>query len=318
MNAFVTGGAGFIGSHIVDRLIRGGRRVTVYDNLSTGRRLFLRRHRGQARLRFVRGDILDEARLRRAMRGHDTVFHFAANADVRGGVRDTRVDLEQNTIGTHRVLEAMRRTGARRVVFASSATVYGEPERFPTPEDAPLIQTSLYGAAKASAEHLIEAYGNYFGIQGRIFRFVSWVGERYTHGVVCDFVRKLRRSPRALEIMGDGRQRKSYLDVRDGIAGIFAALRSGKGRTQVYNLGHRGVLTVDAVADIVRAEMGLGSVRYRHTGGVRGWPGDSPVVLLDTRRIRALGWRPKVPIPDGIRATVRYLLDHEELLRPGG
>ena len=314
MHVLVTGGAGFIGSHIVDRLVRSGVQTTVYDNFATGLRLFLNDAIRTGKVRVVRGDILDERRLRGALAGHDTVFHFAANADVRGGVKNTTVDLEQNTIGTHRVLEAARARGVKRVVFASSATVYGEPRRVPTPEDEPLIQTSLYGASKAAAEQLLQAYGNYFGIRSWSFRFVSWVGERYTHGVVFDFLKKLRRDPSRLEILGDGRQRKSYLDVDDGVRGIFLALRRGKGLAQVYNLGHEQSLTADQVARTVVAEAGLAGVRFAHTGGRRGWPGDSPVVRLDTRRIRRLGWVPRVGVAEGVRRTVRYLLANPKLL----
>jgi len=313
--ALVTGGAGFIGSHIVDRLRRRGISVRVYDDLRTGREEFLERHLGHRGLTLVRADILDERRLARAMKGVDSVFHFAANADVRGGVSDTTVDLEQNIIGTHRVLDASRRAGVKRFIFASSATVYGEPARIPTPESEPLIQTSLYGASKASAEQLIQAFGNYYGIRSWSFRFVSWVGERYTHGVVFDFLKKLRKDPTRLKVLGDGKQLKSYLDVRDGVSGIFKAITKGKGRAQTYNLGHHQAVTADGVAKIVSEEMGLGRVRLEHTGGKRGWVGDSPVVRLDTKRIRALGWKPQVPVREGLKATVRYLLERPHLLR---
>ena len=192
MKAFVTGGAGFIGSHIVDHLIAQGAGVTVYDNLTTGFEANLGGHRGNPAFQFIRGDILDFDLLARSLAGHDAVFHFQANADVRGGMEKTRIDLEQNTTGTWNVLEAMRLHGAKLIVFSSSATVYGEPDRFPTPEDAPLIQTSLYGASKLAGEAMLQAYSEYFGIRSIAFRFVSWIGARYSHGVVFDFVRKLR------------------------------------------------------------------------------------------------------------------------------
>lgn len=312
--AFVTGGAGFIGSHIVDRLVSKGARVTVYDNFSSGRKLFLENALASRRVKIVKGDILNLKRMTAAMRGHDAVFHFAANADVRGGVKDTRIDLEQNTIATHRVLEAVRAVGAKKIIFASSAVVYGEPERFPTPEEYPGIQTSVYGASKLACEALIQAYSNYYGVQSLSFRFVSWIGERYTHGVVYDFVKKLRRNSKSLPILGDGRQRKSYLYVKDGVDGIFRAITRGKGLSQVYNLGHRESMGVDRLARVVASEMGLPKIGLKHSGGARGWVGDSPVVRLSTRRMNALGWSAKVKIEDGIRRTVRYLLDNPEAL----
>jgi UDP-glucose 4-epimerase len=248
------------------------------------------------------------------MRGCDTVFHFQANADVRGGPERTRTDLEQNTIATWNVLEAMRLTGARTLVFASSATVYGEPAVFPTPESAALVQTSLYGASKAAGEAMAQAYAEYFGIRSLAFRFVSWTGPRYSHGVVFDFLAKLRRNPRELEVLGDGLQRKSYLDVRDGVAGIFTALEHAEGSKHVLNLGHDDFLNVLDLARIVIDELGLPGVAIRTTGGVRGWLGDSPFVHLDTSRMKELGWRASTPIPESIRATVRFLVEHPEIV----
>jgi UDP-glucose 4-epimerase len=312
--ALVTGGAGFIGSHVVDHLLSRGAEVVVVDNLSTGSRSNLAEHEGNAALSLVTADVLDADRLREAADGCDTVFHFQANADVRGGPERTRVDLEQNTIATWNVLEATRLAGAKTLVFASSATVYGEPDVFPTPESVALVQTSLYGASKAAGEAMAQAYSEYFGIRSLAFRFVSWTGPRYSHGVVFDFLSKLRRSPRELEVLGDGKQRKSYLDVRDGVAGIFTALERAQGRKQVFNLGHDDFLNVLDLAQIVIDELGLAGVALRTTGGERGWPGDSPVVHLDTVRMKALGWRPQVSIQDSIRATVRYLVEHPELV----
>ena len=314
MKAFVTGGAGFIGSHIVDRLIAQGAEVTVYDNLTTGFEANLGGHRGHPAFQLIRGDILDFDLLARSLAGHDAVFHFQANADVRGGMEKTRIDLEQNTTGTWNVLEAMRLHGAKLIVFSSSATIYGEPDRFPTPEDAPLIQTSLYGASKLAGEAMLQAYSEYFGIRSIAFRFVSWIGARYSHGVVFDFVRKLRQNPRRLEVLGDGKQRKSYLDVRDGVSGIFTAVERFGGAKGVFNLGHDEFMNVLDLAQIVLSAMGLENVEIRTTGGERGWLGDSPMVHLDTRRIKALGWIPGIAIETGIRSTVRHLLENPWLL----
>jgi UDP-glucose 4-epimerase len=314
MKVLVTGGAGFIGSHVVDELIRQGHHVIVYDNFSTG----LRQHLGQAlntsRLKIMEGDILDLSRLKSALEDVSTVFHLAANADVRGGVVNTAIDVEQNILGTHRVLEAMRAQSIREIVFTSSATVYGEPDRFPTPESQPLIQTSLYGASKLAAEAMIQAYGEYFGIRSYCFRFVSWIGERYSHGVVRDFVQKLMRNPKELEILGDGKQQKSYLHVADGIRGIFSAMQNLKDLKNVLNLGHVEYINVKDVANIICQEMGLEKVDYRFTGGPRGWLGDSPFVLLDISRIKETGFQPEISIEEGVRRTVRYLLENQWVL----
>ena len=324
MRAFVTGGAGFIGSHLVDALLGEGHEVTVYDRLSTGTTQFLEGPLGlngaprNPKLHLVKGDILDEALLQSSMMGHDAAFHLAANADVRGGVQRRRVDFEQNTVGTQNVLEAMHASRIRELVFTSSAVVYGEPKIFPTPEEYKGTQTSLYGASKLAAESAIEAYAHYDGARAQIFRFVSLMGERYTHGVVFDFVYKLRQDPHELEILGDGKQEKSYLYVNDAVAAMLRAREAGQdrpaGEVQTYNLGHRETMEARAVADVVCDELGLEDVRYRFTGGKRGWPGDSPVVLLDTRKIEGLGWRPTLSVEEGIRRTVRYLQGHPELL----
>jgi UDP-glucose 4-epimerase len=318
MKALVTGGAGFIGSHVVDELVRRGSEVVVYDNFSTGFRGHLESSFASGRLTVVEGDVLDLPMLTAAMKGVRTVFHLAANADVRGGIANTAVDLEQNTIGTHRVLEAMRATGATEIMFTSSATVYGEPAVFPTPEAYAPLQTSLYGASKLAAEAMIQAYCEYYGMRSWSFRFVSWVGERYSHGVVYDFVNKLRANPAELEILGDGNQRKSYLHVEDGIAGIFLALENLKAAKNVINLGHVEFLNVKELADIVCDEMSLKNVRYRFTGGSRGWLGDSPFVLLDVSKIRSVGFTPRIGLREGIRRTVRYLLDSPWLLDARG
>ncbi|MFH1113132.1 MAG: NAD-dependent epimerase/dehydratase family protein [Pseudomonadota bacterium] len=310
MRAFVTGGAGFIGSHIVDELLLRDYEVTVYDNLSTGfvRHLEPALSRGEVEL--VQGDILDGEGLTRAMDGASTVFHLAANADVRGGRADTHIDLEQNLVGTHRVLEAMRTLGVKEIIFTSSAAVYGEPDRFPTSEEFAPKQTSLYGASKLAAEAMIQAYGEYFGIRSYVFRFVSWIGERYSHGVVYDFVKKLQADQERLEILGDGNQEKSYLYVRDGIRGIFQAREHIGGLKNVLNLGHLEYMNVRDLAAIVCDEMGLKNVSFHFAGGLRGWPGDSPFVHLDVSRVREAGFDPQVSIEQGIRLTVQYLLNN--------
>jgi UDP-glucose 4-epimerase len=312
--AFVTGGGGFIGSHIVDRLAQMASSVSIYDNFSTGQEQFISHHAGNPEIRIVRADVLDGERLKKEMAGCDVVFHFQANADVRGGTTRTHIDLQQNTIATWNVLEAMRINGVKHIVFASSATVYGEPDIFPTPESYAPLQTSLYGASKFSCEAMIQAYCEYFGITCHIFRFVSWIGERYSHGVIFDFMKKLGKNPRTLEILGDGRQRKSYLDVVDGVDGIFYALEHAKERKNVFNLGHDAFMNVLDLADIIVDELDLKGVRYATTGGERGWLGDSPFVHLDTAKLKGLGWRPRISIEQGVRNTVKYLKAHPQLL----
>jgi UDP-glucose 4-epimerase len=320
MKVLVTGGAGFIGSHIVDELVLRNHEVVVYDNLSTGYERHVAPVQLSGRVKLVVGDILDYGNLERAMEGAELVFHLAANADVRGGKFNTNIDLQQNIVGTHNVLECLRLHGISEIVFTSSATVYGEPQIFPTPETYAPLQTSLYGASKLAAEGMIQAYGEYFGIRSYMFRFVSWIGERYSHGVVFDFINKLRLNPHELEILGDGNQNKSYLHVEDGVRGIFLALENIREPKNVINLGHEDFMNVKELASIVIEEMGLKDVQFRFTGGQRGWLGDSPLVHLDITKIRSAGFRPSVTIEEGLRRTVRYLLANEWLLgsRPVG
>jgi UDP-glucose 4-epimerase len=314
LNAFVTGAAGFIGSNLVDRLLTAGHAVTGYDNFSTGREEFLTGALRSSAFRLCRGDVLDTALLAQTMRGSDIVFHLAANADVRHGTEHPRKDLEQNTIATSSVLEAMRQAGIRRIAFASTGSVYGETAVIPTPEDAPFpVQTSLYGASKLAAEGLIQAYAEGFGVQAWIFRFVSILGERYTHGHVIDFYRQLVKHPLELQVLGDGSQRKSYLYVQDCVSAIFTALERASGQVNIFNLGTDEYCRV---ADSVRwicAHLNL-DPDIRHSGGDRGWVGDNPFIFLDTSRIRALGWKPELSIREAVLATVRYLERNPGLL----
>ena len=314
MRFFVTGCAGFIGSTLTDRLLADGHQVVGYDNFSTGRREFLEGALAQPGMRLMEADLLDEPALREAVRGCDFVFHLAANADVLYGTEHPRRDLEQNTIATHNVLEAMRLAGVKRLAFSSTGSVYGEPDVFPTPEDAPFpLQTSLYAASKLAAEGMISAYCAGFGMQALIFRFVSILGERYTHGHVFDFYRKLLDNPAEIEVLGDGKQRKSYLYVGDCVNAMLACVARMPEQVAVYNLGTDEYCMVDDSLGWIAEELGLSPTR-RYTGGARGWVGDSPFIFLDCSRIRALGWRPELTIRQAIVRTLTYLRANQWLL----
>ncbi len=314
MKAFITGGAGFIGSNLADKLLEEGYEVTVYDNFSTGHRDFIEHNVNKRHYHLIEADVLDKETLIDAMKSHDIVFHFQANADVRGGINNTSVDLEQNVLATHNVLEGLRINNIKNIAFASSATVYGEPLLIPTPENIPLRQTSLYGASKASAEAMIQAYCEYFGIRSWIFRFVSFIGNRYTHGVIFDFMKKLRQNPKELHILGDGKQRKSYLHVHDGVAAILFAVKHAKEKVNIFNLGNKEYMNVVDLADIVCRELELTDVEYTFSGTKRGWIGDTPFVHLDISKISSLGWKPGHNIKDAIIDTVEYLKSNNSLL----
>ena len=296
MRCLVTGGAGFIGSNLVDRLLSEGHSVTAYDNFSTGQLAFLDSARRRPGFELVEGDVLDLARLGNAVAGRDLVFHLAANADVRSGLEHPRKDLEQNTIGTFNVLEAMRAGGVGSIVFSSTGSIYGEPDVFPTPESCPFpVQTSLYGASKLAGEGLIAAYCAGFGLRAYIFRFVSILGQRYSHGHVFDFYRKLLADPYDVEVLGDGKQRKSYLDVQDCIDAMLLVLQKARDQVNVFNLGTDEYCTVNDSLGWICTTLRM-TPRRHYTGGERGWIGDSPFIFLDTNKVRALGWQPTLGI----------------------
>jgi UDP-glucose 4-epimerase len=305
--ACVTGGAGFIGSTLADHLSLAGVEVVVVDDFRTGRREFIAELLERPGAELIEADVLDRGVLERAFAGCDWVFHLQANADVRHGLEHPTVDLEQNTIATSKVLEAMRATGVKRIAFASTGSVYGEPDIFPTPEDAPFpVQTSLYGASKLAGEGLIAAYAQGYGFTGLIFRFVSLLGERYTHGHVFDFYRALKQDPHHVRVLGDGQQQKSYLYVRDCVAAVLAAVRAHEGEegtTRVYNLGTDETVTVDQSLATILYHLDV-SPAVEYAGGRRGWIGDSPLIHLDCARIRSLGWKPTLSIAE---ATIRTL-----------
>ena len=311
--ACVTGGAGFIGSNLVDRLIDLGVEVVIVDDFRSGRREFLKDAGMASSMQVIEGDVLDVGTLERAIGGCDWVFHLQANADLRCGLEHPRRDLQQNTIATSHVLEAMRAVGVTQIAFASTGSVYGEPTVFPTPEDAPFpIQTSLYAASKLAGEALIAAYATGYGFTGVICRFVSVLGERYTHGHVFDFYRALRRDPARLRVLGDGRQEKSYLYVQDCIDALLIAVERNEASpgAYVYNLGTDETLLVNESVAIIATHLSF-SPHIEHQGGPRGWPGDSPLIRLDSTRIRALGWRPRLTIEQALTRTLEWFDENE-------
>ena len=318
MRVLVTGGAGFIGSHLTERLLREGHDVRVYDNFSTGQRQFLEIAKADEKFELIEADLLDEARLDRSMKGVEFVWHLAANADVRFGTDRPRRDLEQNTIVTSNVLESMRRNGVNRIAFSSTGSIYGEADIIPTPEDCPMpIQTSLYGASKIACEGLISAYCEGFGMRGWIFRFVSILGERYTHGHIFDFYRRLLDNPNSLHILGNGRQKKSYLYVQDCLEAMFKAVDSASDVVNVLNLGTDEYIEVNQSVDVITGHLGVTPCRT-YTGGERGWIGDNPFIFLKCERMRSLGWQPQHNIREGILKTLKWLEQNRWVLEARG
>ena len=311
MKYIVTGAAGFIGSNLVDRLINDGHCVLGIDNLSTGRIEFLKKSLASERFTFLEGDITNKEFLEASFKGWDFVYHLAANADVRFGLNHPYKDIEQNTIGTFNVLEAMRANNIFKIGFSSTGSVYGESSQIPTLENAPFpIQTSLYGSSKLSGEALITSYCEGYKFEANIFRFVGILGERYTHGHIYDFYQKLKRDPSQLEILGDGKQRKSYLYVQDCVEAILMAEEKMIDNINIYNLGVNSYCEVMDSVKIICNELNI-SPHLCFTGGERGWVGDNPFIFLETSKIRSLGWVPKLSIQEGVIKTINYLRDNE-------
>lgn len=310
-NVIVTGGAGFIGSHVVDVLLAQNANVLVLDNLRTAYPKIIDEHKKYKNYKFQKIDLFSQnEKLKQILKGAEFVFHYAANADIRGGITNTRIDLEQNTIATYNVLEAMRVNDVKQICFTSTAAVYGNSKIIPTPEDISLVQNSLYGASKISGEALCQAFSSYYGMRNYIYRFVSIIGERYPHGCIIDFYNKLKKNPNELEILGDGKQQKSFLYVKDCVQGVLTGILKAKETTNIFNLGSDHTIEIDQIADIVIEEMKLPNVKKVYTGGEVGWVGDQKIVHLSTAKIKQLGWKPKVSIEEGTRKTVRYLMEN--------
>lgn len=307
MKCFVTGAAGFIGSNLIDRLLQDGHYVVGYDNFSTGLKAFIENAKKNSQFSFITGDLLNQDLLSQTMQNCDVVFHLAANADVRFGTDHPDKDLQQNTVATFHVLEAMRKNNIKKIIFSSTGSIYGEAKVIPTPEDAPFpIQTSLYGASKQAAEGLIQAYCEGFGFQSWIFRFVSILGERYTHGHVFDFYKQLISNPNQLHVLGNGQQKKSYLYVQDCIDAILFAIKNAQEKINIFNLGTDEYCQVNNSIEWICEYLKL-TPTLSYSGGERGWIGDNPFIFLDTARINHLGWKPKLTIREGIIKTIEFL-----------
>jgi len=309
---FITGGAGFIGGHIVNRLMNEGHQVTVYDNLITGQRKWIEQYIGKPNFKFIQADILDMETLKKSMQCNEIVWHLAANTDIVKGNNITDFDLKNCTIGTYNVLECMKQLGIKKIMFSSSATVYGDVPAKPLVEtDGPLLTISLYGAGKLAGEGLISAYCHLFGIQAWIYRFGNVVGGKMWHGVIFDFIQKLKNNPKELEILGDGKQEKNFFMVEDCIEGMLTAFNKSKTQCDVYNLGSDSYTSVTRIADIVADEMGLKNVKYKYTGGSRGWLGDAPFVHFNIEKMKKIGWSPKHSSDEAVRIAARRLLGKE-------
>ena len=314
MRVLVTGGAGFIGGYLCEESVKRGYEVSILDNFSYGSRSNIRRllddHSDRVRL-FV-GDCTERDDVAGALKGVDVVLHFAANPEVRLDLSDPETCFRQNVYGTHVVLEAMRNSDAEKIVFASTSTVYGDARVVPTPEDyAPLEPISVYGASKLASEALITAYAHSYGFAALILRFANVVGSRSGHGVIFDFVRKLRENPGELEILGDGTQTKSYLYIDDCVNAVLTAFECMQGNVEVLNVGSEDQVGVREIAEVVVEEMRLKGVGFRFTGGVdggRGWVGDVKNMLLDVTRLKAKVWKPEYNSKEAVRQTVKRIV----------
>lgn len=305
----VTGGAGFIGSHLVDQLIEKGNIVTVFDNLSSGKIEFIENHLENPDFNLIKGDLLDQKAIEKACEGIDFVCHVAANPDVRLGASNTRIHLDQNILATYNLLEAMRKKDTKKIAFTSTSTVYGEASVMPTPEDyGPLVPISLYGASKLACEAFITSYSHTFDMQAWIFRFANIVGPRSTHGITVDFIKKLWKNANLLEILGDGKQEKSYLHVSECVEAILFLIENSEEKVNIFNIGSEDTISATEIGKAVIEEMGLSNVELTYTGGNRGWKGDVPKMRLGIEKMKSLGWKPVYTSERSIRETARALL----------
>lgn len=309
----VTGGAGFIGSNLIDRLLEKGNKVIVFDNLSSGKMEFIEHHLENPNFSFIKGDLLDPEAIENTCKDADMVYHVAANPDVKLGASDTKVHLDQNILATYNLLEAMRKGSAKKIAFTSTSTVYGEASIMPTPENyGPLVPISLYGASKLACEALITSYSHTFDMQAWIFRFANIVGPRSTHGITVDFIKKLKENPHKLEILGDGKQEKSYLHVSECVNSILFTIEKSKEEVNIFNIGSEDTISATEIGKIVVEEMGLSNVEFAYTGGSRGWKGDVPRMRLGIEKLKAIGWKPEYTSERSVRETARIVLSENK------
>jgi UDP-glucose 4-epimerase len=313
MNVFITGGAGFIGSSLVERLLRSpDASLTVYDNYTSSPADLLAAFRENRRLRVIEADLLDAATLTDSIAGHDIVYHFASNPDISRGIEEPGLDYKQSIEATFNLLQAMRTTGVNRLLFTSGSGIYGDTQGSPTAENyGPLLPISMYGAGKLGAEALISAFANMFGFSSYIFRMANVVGGRQTHGVILDFINKLKNDPRKLTILGDGKQSKSYIHVEDILDSFGFVMTKVAEPVNVFNVAAEDFVTVDEIAKTVVDEMGLDMPEIAYSGGHRGWPGDVPVVRIDASKLAQLGYRPKLNSLQAVRKATREILERQ-------
>jgi UDP-glucose 4-epimerase len=308
MKCFVTGGAGFIGSHLVDMLLNKGYDVTVFDNLSSGKKEFITHHFENDNFLFIKADLINMNRVEKEIKDHDVVFHLAANPDVRSGAEKPDI-AKKDILATYNLLDAMRRYDIKKIIFSSSSVIYGETPPLPLSEDyGPLLPISVYGAGKLAAEGLISSFVHTFDMQGWMYRFANVVGERGTHGVIVDFINKLRKNPKELEILGDGKQKKPYLYATECVDGIIHGFEHANDQLNVFNLGVESSTEVTRIAELVVEEMDLSNVSFTYTGGKRGWKGDVPQFQFDITKIKTLGWQPRLSSDETIRKAIQDLL----------
>lgn len=308
MKCFVTGGAGFIGSHLIDQLIQKGHDVTVYDDLSSGKKEFIAHHFDNEKFEFIKADLIDAERIKKELTNHDVVFHIAANPDVRSGADQPDI-AKKDILATYNLLDAMRLNDIKEIVFSSSSVIYGETPPKPLPEDfGPLLPISVYGGAKLAAEGLTSSFCHTFDMKGWIYRFANVVGERGTHGVIVDFINKLKKNPHQLEILGDGKQKKPYLYVTECVNGILHGYEHSKEELNVFNLGVESTTEVTRIGELVVEEMGLKDVTFTYTGGKRGWKGDVPQFQFDINKIKNIGWQPSLTSDEAVRKAIQYIL----------
>jgi len=304
----VTGGAGFIGSHVVDRLLADGHDVVVYDNMTSGKMEFIAHHLNNPHFKFIKGDMLQPDQVIEACDDVEMVFHLAANPDVRIGVSNTRMHFDQNILATYNLLDAMNKQGVQKIAFTSSSTIYGEANEIPTPEYyGPLMPISMYGASKLACEAMITAYCHTFDMKSWIFRFANIIGDRGTHGIIVDFINKLKKDNLHLEILGDGRQSKSYLHVRECVDAMMFVINKGTDQSNIFNIGSEDTISATRIGEIVAAEMSL-KPKFVYTGGSQGWKGDVPKMMLSIEKLKELGWNPEMGSEAYVKQTVNSLL----------